>query len=183
MKRFFIGTALFALFSLGSANADTFIFSDFDVDSGETDLFRITITQSAVPGLDPLVGALTYDLFALPGSSDVPDTIMTLLTDDGSRTVIAENDDANSADPSDLTSSLSLFLDPGTYLLAVSGFNNFYGSPNPASAATGYSLAIFNDVSEAEYLGSEFAPIPLPAAVWLFLSGLIPTLLVRRRSA
>lgn len=78
---------------------------------------------------------------------------------------------AGERDSLDTTQSLSQFLTPGSYSLAIGGtcyLRESCGALNPFTADLadrGYNITIS--------VGAQAAPVPLPAAVWLMLTGLL----------
>ena len=88
---------------------------------------------------------------------------------------------------SNLNGSLRLDGDPAKFVLGISndGGSSFIMDSNPVWYGNGNAVTLYFDVDEDErsVLTVDVQPIPVPAAVWLFGSGLLGLVGVARRRA
>jgi len=191
MKSRLLGAVCACVSTLFTASVSAVVISDqledqFDID-GQFLARTVDLWSFSTTG-----GTTTFDIYAWDFNGTSLDPMIWLFNDDGSLDtvdLIAENDDSNNTlgdgSNSTLDSYLSAPLGAGDYILAIGSCCDFgasdiidglqyeFPSPNPVASETAlfYQLTTSNNVS----------PVPVPAAVWLFGSGLFGLVGIARR--
>jgi hypothetical protein len=191
MKSRLLGAVCACVSTLFTASVSAAVISDqledqFDID-GQFLARTVDILSFSTTG-----GTATFDIYAWDLNGTSLDSMIWLFNNDGSLDpvdLIAENDDSNNTfgdgSTSTLDSYLSVSLGAGNYILAIGSCCDFgasdiidglqYEFPSPTPVAS--ESALFYQLTTSNNISA----VPIPAAIWLFGTGLIGLVGIARR--